>query len=152
LIALPWSGRQDRDVQFATKGRSQQYQGSWPFEKDSFWPSSLPLFHGTARRSVFVAVSMNNSFVASGDCRKCAGDAEESQPSGSSSEPGRRAAEPKQAPGPLRAPVQTIKVIEIASRRSRQSAHGMPNRSSPNCPFARPLGDYSAVMRKTHRY
>jgi len=28
-----------------------------------FWPSSLPLFHGTARPSVFVAVSMNGSFV-----------------------------------------------------------------------------------------
>jgi len=28
-----------------------------------FWPSNLPLFHGTARPSVFLPVSMNGSFV-----------------------------------------------------------------------------------------
>jgi len=31
--------------------------------RGGFWPSSLPLFHGTARPSGFVAVSMTRSFV-----------------------------------------------------------------------------------------
>jgi hypothetical protein len=35
-----------------------------------FWPSSLPLFDGTARGSVFVAASMNNGsrLFAGADC------------------------------------------------------------------------------------
>jgi hypothetical protein len=31
--------------------------------RGGFWPSSLPLFHGFARPSAFVAVSMNGSIV-----------------------------------------------------------------------------------------
>src|SRR5438034_3624841 len=38
-----------------------------------FWPSSLPLFHGTTCPSVFVTASMSRSFVVGGGASCCSG-------------------------------------------------------------------------------
>jgi hypothetical protein len=80
--------------------------------------------------------SLNSSrkveFGASGDCRNYTGDVEEPRPSARNSEPRRCAVEPKQARGPLQAAVETVTLIEIASRRARQREQRMPIRSSLN--------------------
>ena len=117
---------------------------------------TAPMGRMNVRSLAALGIPRNWCVTERGKNRRCSGQLQSACPRSRttrmSSVPGRRAAEPKQAHGPRQAAVQTIKVIEIASRRGRQSEHGMPLSARRGItPFARPMGDCNNVMRKTHR-